>query len=114
MDTGFVMRNAERGVRNEQSRDHEKCGTFHEPASERGCVEDQPQRVATFAAAAAGAPLPRTQPRSVCQSVHGPNTRETISKGALHEPHAVFVWTILPHPGPLPLGEGELSADDWR
>ncbi|HTV43550.1 MAG TPA: hypothetical protein VMF08_23505, partial [Candidatus Sulfotelmatobacter sp.] len=41
----------------------------HEPASERGCVEDQPQRVATFAAAAAGAPLPRTQPRSVCQSV---------------------------------------------
>jgi len=48
-------------------------GTFHERLSERGCVEDQPQRVATFAAAAAGAPLPRAQPRSVCQSVRGPH-----------------------------------------
>jgi len=25
-------------------------------------------------------------------------------------PHRVFVRTILPHPCPLPLGEGELSA----
>ena len=62
----------------------------HEPASERGCVEDQPQRVATFVAAAAGAPLPRTQPRSVCQSVQGFNARS-------------FPWANS-HPGPLPLG----------
>ncbi|HTV40774.1 MAG TPA: polysaccharide lyase family protein, partial [Candidatus Sulfotelmatobacter sp.] len=55
-----------------------------------------PQRVATFAAAAAGAPLPRTQPRSVCQSVQGFNARS-------------FPWANS-HPGPLPLGEGELSS----
>jgi hypothetical protein len=30
---------------------------LHEPSSERGCVEDQPLRVATFVAAAAGAPF---------------------------------------------------------
>ena len=57
-------------------------GALHEPPSERGCVEDQPQRVATFGAAAAGAPLPRTQPRSVCQPVHGPNACEHNRKGA--------------------------------
>lgn len=32
--------------------------------SERGCVEDQPQRAETFGDAAAGAPVPHTQPRS--------------------------------------------------
>jgi len=42
--------------------------TPHEPPSERGCIEDQPQRVATFGAAAVGAPLPCTQPRPVCAS----------------------------------------------
>ena len=40
-------------------------GVHHDSPSERGCVEDQPQRVAMFGAAAAGTPLPRTQPRSV-------------------------------------------------
>ena len=30
--------------------------------SKRGWVEDQPQRIATFGAAAVGAPSPRTQP----------------------------------------------------
>ena len=39
----------------------------HEPLSKRGCVEDQPQHAVLFGAAAAGAPLPRTQPRSVDQ-----------------------------------------------
>jgi hypothetical protein len=29
-----------------------------------------------------------------------------------HELHDVLVRLILPHPYPLPLGEGELSADD--
>ena len=60
--------------------------SLHKPPSERGCVEDQPQRVATFGVAAVGAPLPRTQPRSVCQSVHGPNACERNRKMALHEP----------------------------
>ncbi|HTV43516.1 MAG TPA: hypothetical protein VMF08_23335 [Candidatus Sulfotelmatobacter sp.] len=46
-----------------------QMGEWKEELSERGCVEDQPQRVATFGAAAAGAPLPRTQPRSVCHSI---------------------------------------------
>ncbi|HEX3628482.1 MAG TPA: aminomethyl-transferring glycine dehydrogenase subunit GcvPB [Verrucomicrobiae bacterium] len=35
-----------------------------DPPLERGCVEDQPQRTRTFGIAAAGAPVPRTQPRS--------------------------------------------------
>ena len=51
----------------------ETCGTSDlevcAAPSERGCVEDQPQRVATFGAAAVGAPFPRTQPRSVCKPV---------------------------------------------
>jgi hypothetical protein len=42
-------------------------------STERGCVEDQPQRVATTVSAAVGAPPPRTQPRSVCEAVHGSN-----------------------------------------
>jgi hypothetical protein len=28
-----------------------------------------------------------------------------------HEPNDVSAQTILPHPGPLPLGESELSSD---
>ncbi len=36
----------------------------HKPIPERGCVEDQPQRVRTVESAAAGAPPPGTQPRS--------------------------------------------------
>ena len=31
-----------------------------------------------------------------------------------NEPHDILVRTILPHPSPLPLGEGELSADVLR
>jgi len=38
---------------------------FHEPPLERGCVGEQPQRVTTFVAAAAGAPLP-THSRAPC------------------------------------------------
>jgi hypothetical protein len=30
-----------------------------------------------------------------------------------HEPNDVPARTILPHPGPLPLGEGESPADCW-
>jgi len=40
------------------------CRAPPEPLSERGCVEDQPQRLETFENAAAGALSPRTQPRS--------------------------------------------------
>ena len=46
-------------------------GALHEPP---------PQRATTFESAAAGALLPRTQPRSVCQPVHGPNAREKDRK----------------------------------
>ena len=34
--------------------------------------------------------------------------------GAFHEPMQVLVRTILPHPCPLPLGEGESSSDGLK
>jgi len=51
-----------------------------EPPSERGCVEDQPQRLGTFENAAAGALSPRTQPRSGA-GVQGANAAGNLLPG---------------------------------
>ena len=68
---------------------------FHGPPSERGCVEDQPQRVATFGAAAAGAPLPRTQPRSVPGRADLP-----VGQDARQRDYDLVV--LAPHPRLIP------------
>ena len=90
-------------------------GPLDEPTSERVCVEDQPQRAATFVAAAAGAPCP-AHSRAPCANRFMVPMYSKNRKEAPHEPQDVLVRTILPHPSPLPKGEGELSSDDlkWR
>jgi hypothetical protein len=50
----------------------------------------------------------RIRPRSMCQSVHGPNAHEKDRNGAFHGPHDILVRTILPHPLPSPTGRGRI------